>query len=458
MNQDNSEIVDKISRYWYDKGHLNTDQRDYFIETLQALKPRFCLEIGFASGRSAVTTLVAANPELLVSVDLSLDYIQGARAHAAVLQRDFPNLKICEGSSTQVLNEDFFQANFPNGIDFAFVDGDHTYAGCLADLEKVFPHLSQNGIIIIDDYRSGAPNGVSFPEVTDAVDDFVLQNRLSLRYWQKDGKGIARISHAGSTMASAGIRLRKLLYRAKNAAAGTWIGRGWRRFNPRLKTMKFSIQIIRSETQKHYLLEWIRSLKEGYSLDKPSPWLTFDSISFIKKWLQPGAKVFEYGSGGSTLFWLSQGATCVTIEHNPDWFVIVQKNLKNSDRIDYRLVPPEPNENQEGVYDPEDPDCYVSGDPKYKDYRFDNYVSQIDVFPDAYFNLILIDGRARPSCIKHSVSKIKLGGLLVIDNTERSYYLSKTTSYLLHFEKRHFQGVGPMLDQMWQTDVYLRKA
>ncbi len=228
MESEIIEMRDRISRYWFEQGHMNADQRDYFIETLQTLKPRFCLEIGFASGRSAITTLVAANPELLVSVDLSLDYIQGARAHAEVLQRAFPNLKIIEGPSNQVMNADFFQSNFPRGIDFAFIDGDHTYAGCLADLQTVYSHLSRTGIMIIDDYRSGAPNGVPFPEVTDAVDDFVLQNNLSLQYWQNGGKGIARLSPGGSFADRAGIRVRKLWYRAKGAAARAGLGRVWR--------------------------------------------------------------------------------------------------------------------------------------------------------------------------------------------------------------------------------------
>jgi predicted O-methyltransferase YrrM len=235
MDSEQLEIRDKISRYWYDQGHLNADQRDYFIETLQKLKPHFCLEIGFASGRSAVTTLVAANPKLLVSVDLSLDYIQGARAHAELLQRDFPNLKIVEGPSALVLNDKFIRSYFPEGIDFAFIDGDHTYAGCLADLQAVFPHLSQNGVMIIDDYRSGPPNGMAFPEVTNAVDDFVLQNKLALRYWHKGGKGIARLSSAGFVGPRAGIRLRKLLYRAKEVAAQTVVGQIWRTFKRRLK-------------------------------------------------------------------------------------------------------------------------------------------------------------------------------------------------------------------------------
>jgi len=458
MRQPDKETLNKVSQYWHINGHMNADQRDYFIETLQTLKPRFCLEIGFASGRSAVTTLVAANPELLISVDLSLDYIQGARAHADVLKKDFQNLKIIEGSSTQVLNERFFQSYFPKDIDFVFVDGDHTYAGCMADLKTVFPHLSQHGIIIVDDYRSGAPNGVSFPDVTDAVDDFVLQKKLSLRYWQKDGKGIARIDLAGSVVERAGIRLRKLFYRAKGVAARMGIGRVLRRFKSKRKILKFCMQITKSDTQKRHALEWIRSTKKGYFLNKPSPWLTFDSISFIREHVQKGMKVFEYGSGGSTLFWLSLGATCITIEHDADWFAALKKNLKDSDRVDYRFVPPERNENREGIDDPEEPESYISNDTRYKDCRFYHYVSQIDEFPDGSFDLILIDGRARPSCIKHSVNKIRIGGALIIDNTDRPYYLTKTMDYLHNFERREFHGVGPMLDHMWKTDIYIRKA
>jgi hypothetical protein len=312
--------------------------------------------------------------------------------------------------------------------------------------------------MIVDDYRSGAPNGVPFPELTNAVDDFVLQEKLSLRYWQKDGKGIARISPAGSVVERVGIRLRKLLYRARSAAARTGIGRVLKTFRSRGKILDFCMEITKSETQRRYLLEWIRSTRKGYLLDKPSPWFTFDSISFIRERMQKGMKVFEYGSGGSTLFWISLGATCITVEHDADWFAALKKRLKDSERVDYRFVPPERNENREGNDDPEDPECYVSSDAKYKDFRFSHYVSQIDEFPDGSFDLILIDGRARPSCIKHSVNKIRIGGVLIIDNTERPYYLEKAGAYLHNFERREFHGVGPMLDHMWETDVFIRKA
>jgi predicted O-methyltransferase YrrM len=195
---DEIEILDNISKYWFAEGHLNFDQRDLFIKLLKDLKPKRCLEIGFASGRSTVTVLLAAQPVMLVSIDLCLDYIPGARAHANLLEKKFPTLKIIEGDSKAILNRTFFESYFPNGIDFAFVDGDHTYEGCSSDLSAVLPYINPGGIMLVDDYRSGPPNGVAFESVNSAVDDFTLRNRLLLTYWCKDGKGAAIMSKSES--------------------------------------------------------------------------------------------------------------------------------------------------------------------------------------------------------------------------------------------------------------------
>ena len=74
-------MINKINKYWFHDGHFNSDQRDYFIETLEKLKPDNILEIGFASGRSCITSLVAGQPNKMISLDIDLDYI-GARNHA----------------------------------------------------------------------------------------------------------------------------------------------------------------------------------------------------------------------------------------------------------------------------------------------------------------------------------------------------------------------------------------
>lgn len=176
---------------------MDEAQRDFLVGLVQRLQPRRCLETGFASGRSAVTVLAAAAPDILVSVDLSLDYLAGAREHAARLQCDFPNLVVREGDSRTVLDEAFFRQYFPQGVDFAFVDGDHTYRGCAGDLAAVAAHLSARGVVVVDDYRAGPPRGVRCASVDAAVDDFVLTRRLSLTVWQRQGKSVAVLRRSG---------------------------------------------------------------------------------------------------------------------------------------------------------------------------------------------------------------------------------------------------------------------
>lgn len=217
----------------------------------------------------------------------------------------------------------------------------------------------------------------------------------------------------------------------------------------------FILHLLCSHTQREHIFRWIKSLQPDYLLDQLSPWLTFDAIEFLKPRLREGMRVFEYSSGGSTLFWLRYGALCVSIEHNPDWYKLMHHRLKGMEKIDYRLVLPEPAEDK-GARDIADPNRYLSEDVLSLGYNFRDYVCQLDPFPDNYFDIVSIDGRARPSCLMHSVTKVKVGGMLILDNAERSYYFAKTKDYLENYEKKEFFGVGPVCENMWKTNIYLR--
>jgi hypothetical protein len=53
-----------------------------------------------------------------------------------------------------------------------------------------------------------------------------------------------------------------------------------------------------------YFPIWWKSLvPEKNSVSDSRPWIAFGALDFIKKIIKPGMSVFEYGSGGSTLFW-----------------------------------------------------------------------------------------------------------------------------------------------------------
>lgn len=87
---------------------------------------------------------------------------------------------------------------------------------------------------------------------------------------------------------------------------------------------------------------------------------------------------------------------------------------------------------------------------------FRNYVNQIDTFPNGYFDIVSIDGRARPACIAHAVEKVKLGGLLILDNADIPYYLEKTKGYLVGYNEHIYLGVTPTSNWFTQTNIYER--
>jgi len=187
------------------------------------------------------------------------------------------------------------------------------------------------------------------------------------------------------------------------------------------------------------------------------PWLPYLATEYIK-YLNP-RRVFEWGSGGSTVFFAFKSGirTLISIEHDEDWYSKVHERLPLN-FTDYRLIPPEP-----GTIgpDPANPAHYKSGSTNLGDVNFKKYVSAIDEY--GLFDLILIDGMARASCIHHAFSHVAPGGCMVIDNTgDRPYYLEQTAhlfgDYEAGWERVDFFGYGPILNYKWQTTFFINRV
>lgn len=54
--------------------------------------------------------------------------------------------------------------------------------------------------------------------------------------------------------------------------------------------------------------------------------------------------------------------------------------------------------------------------------NFKKYVEAINTYSDNYFDFVFIDGRARNGCVIASLPKIKNGGYLMLDNSDRPEY------------------------------------
>jgi len=155
--------------------------------------------------------------------------------------------------------------------------------------------------------------------------------------------------------------------------------------------------------------------------------------------------VFEYGSGGSTIFFSKRVKKMISMEHDRTWYQHVLDILKdnNISNCEYLISEPQPS-----------PDSQTGFTSKeYTNMSFEAYVKGIDAFPDKSFDLVFIDGRARPSCILHSLDKIRPGGFLMLDNSERIYY-KQGKELLTNWEQTDFWGHGPYGAYPWQTSVW----
>ena len=199
----------------------------------------------------------------------------------------------------------------------------------------------------------------------------------------------------------------------------------------------------------------IRSMLPGRGpLTEQVPWITYRAIRWLENTLTRDMKVFEFGSGGSTLFLATRAGKVVSIEHDADWYQLVshriaQLGIRN---CDLQLAEPQPLPAGQG--DDYGPHTYTSRHGKRHTQWFEDYVSRIDSYPDASFDLVIVDGASRAACIKHALSKVRPGGYLMLDNAECQRYHTAIDPLLRTMQLRVFRGTGPARPEFWETTVW----
>ncbi|HEY3329753.1 MAG TPA: hypothetical protein VGK19_07025 [Capsulimonadaceae bacterium] len=204
--------------------------------------------------------------------------------------------------------------------------------------------------------------------------------------------------------------------------------------------------------------QWADSVaRQASPLTEEVPWFTYSAIDFLQRTLMPGMMVFEYGSGGSTMFWAKAGASVVSIEHDEEWSkaVVAAAATRGFDKVDLKLILPVDVGASPG--DPADPARYSSSRDEYKTFSFEAYAKAIDAYPDNSFDIVLVDGRARPSCFVHAQSKVKPGGWLILDDAQRESYQRVQREIDSTWARKAFPGLAPSKDQ-WGTTAMWQKA
>lgn len=152
---------------------------------------------------------------------------------------------------------------------------------------------------------------------------------------------------------------------------------------------------------------------------EPCPWLTFPAIEFLIQLDWSEVSAIEFGSGNSTRFWSERVHDLIAVEHDPAWHEQISAELGGP--VDYRLA--------------EDLDSYVGA------------------LSGRSFGLIIIDGIHRAQCVEASVSSLGVGGVIVLDNSERhpNECEQLRNAGLLQVD---FSGFGPINHYTWVTSVF----
>lgn len=166
---------------------------------------------------------------------------------------------------------------------------------------------------------------------------------------------------------------------------------------------------------------------------RTTPWLTEKAVAFLCNFLEekPDAKILEFGCGGSTIWFSKYTKNLITIEHSPDWHQKINNYInetKECNKTDLRLL--------------QRP-----------------YYTVCLEFPEEYFDLILVDGRDRVRCVEAAMHILKRGGILMLDNAEKSPYkivnnlLKDWTSFKTKQEK---PDIYNFCYQDWQTNWWIK--
>lgn len=169
---------------------------------------------------------------------------------------------------------------------------------------------------------------------------------------------------------------------------------------------------------------WIKTsmLYKGLPVDLNLPWWSYRAIDAVDK-VASGRKIFEYGTGGSTIRYGSIAKSIVSVEDNFDWLNVIQ------DRLDKRNINATLLHHEFNFKDPVD---FPSSD----------YIHSVD---NIDWDLLIIDGqdwsfRQRIECFQHAEPQARPGSIIVVDDFWR--YTELLTQNRAK-EVKVYESVGP---------------
>jgi predicted O-methyltransferase YrrM len=178
----NSEIIRRAYKYLF-PGELELLKR--IIQSVDR-SPCVVVNIGAGSGTSALAILESRPDVILHTVDIQEDNSPFGCLYAERQVCHEAGYRLGEGWYQYHMDSKELAKVWTGPVDVVFVDGDHTYDGCVGDILGWLPHIHPGGYIAVHDYRkddipTGAdgyhadgPHPLAFEGIDQAVDELLL--------------------------------------------------------------------------------------------------------------------------------------------------------------------------------------------------------------------------------------------------------------------------------------------
>lgn len=176
-------------------------------------------------------------------------------------------------------------------------------------------------------------------------------------------------------------------------------------------------------------------LQKRIPLDLRLPWFSWGAIRYLQGHIKPGMKVFEWGSGGSTLFFADHQCDVYSVEDNLKWHALMhEKASSTAKKITLQHIP----------YDFNRAENF--GESKYLN-------PDIDLWS---FDIIVVDGtegtiKVRPQCFEKAQASIKQHSIIVVDDSWRYPEIVEASKAA---RVQRFQGTGPCRPGVTTTDIH----
>lgn len=134
---------------------------------------------------------------------------------------------------------------------------------------------------------------------------------------------------------------------------------------------------------------FIDAVENGAPVDKDGeelPLYTYPAIEYLAQFDFSTKRIFEYGSGASTIFWMKRAKEVISVENHREWIEKLKPRLRDNVRI-----------------------LAAEGD------EFPGKIRECD----GQFDVIVVDGAGyRYDCAAEAIGKLADGGIIILDNSD----------------------------------------